>query len=138
MEGFRTAAKIFWITPSVYARAVPEEHANILLEILDAQSAHGFNWHQKDDSVLVWSQMYNYVLDYYIDRFDFYCDQYIQSPLGQLFTEAVQKARSSGSKLPVLDEKPIAMLEGALGIQWTVAEISDIFRLLISIHGCRD
>ena len=58
------ASKIFWITHSVYTRAVPDKHANILLEMLDSQNAHGFDWHKNDDFMFVWSQMYNYVLDY--------------------------------------------------------------------------
>ena len=127
------AAKIFWITHSAYTRAVPEEHASTLLEMIDAQSPMGFGWHKRDDYRLVWSEMYNFVLDYYIDRFGFYSEKYLQSPAGRLFTQAIQKARSSGRKLPVLDEKSIAMFDGADGIEWTVAEISDIFQLLFMV-----
>lgn len=130
------AAKIFWITYSAYTRAVPEEHADTLLEMLSSENQA--EWHKSEEYAVVWSKMYTFVLDYYLEQFESLADKYLESPAGKLFTQAVSKARASGRKIPLMDEHSITAFEGAEGISWTVKEIGDIFRILFMVSDTCD
>jgi hypothetical protein len=135
LDEFRIAAKVFWVSYSAWMRACPNDHVDERLKRVSID--HCMDWYKKDDYQLVWRQQYSRVVDFYVNKVMEYTNKFMASPAGKLIEKEVETAKRRRSGKPLIDEGTLRAFNGAEGLNWTMADVSDFFQILSEVSETR-
>jgi hypothetical protein len=119
---------VFWISFSAYARGVPTAQVNRLLYLISTENKA--RWHKDDVFKTAWRRSYDEMVDWYVQKLQYYGEMFMQSPAGQRYKETVAKQREQKELFPEANIVMLRNYEGAPGISWGMAEIYNFFKLL--------
>jgi hypothetical protein len=128
MPFFQTAARVFWISASAFVRGVNNEKQMQLLRRVSAKSR--VEWYESADYVQIWKLEHDRVVNHYINKVQSYGTLFLSSEAGKKFLKTTQRCRKTKHALPTLDVAALSEFEGAKGIEWSYAEVYDIFSIL--------
>jgi hypothetical protein len=119
---------VFWVSFSAYARGAPAAQVNKLLYLISTENKA--RWHEDDVFRTEWRRAHDGMVDWYVQKLQYYGEMFMQSPAGQRYKETVSKKREQKRALPEANVAMLRSYEGVPGISWGIAEIYDFFKLL--------
>jgi hypothetical protein len=99
-----------------------------LLKLL-SEECHA-SWHDMGEFRVVWREMYESMVKFYVSRVMYYGDKFMDSAAGIALKDKLEKSRKRHGALPAVNEGTILKYAGAEGLRWSINEVSDFFNIL--------
>lgn len=128
---FRVAAKVFWVSHSVWVRACPKTKIRELLQWVIKRT--GKHWFDQDECVYVWFKEHDRVAKFYVEKVMLYTDILMNSAAGKKLEERVLYSRKRNGAIPEINWKTITNFDGAEGLNWKMKDTCDFFSILSEV-----
>src|SRR5438477_10615152 len=112
----------------MYCRAVSLRVIDSLLKTLSEECRA--SWHDSGEFRLVWHQVYDNMMKFYVNKVMYYGDKFIESPAGIALKATLDKSHKRHGALPPVNKETILKFQATDGLRWTLCEVANFFQIL--------